>query len=291
VPNCRILVAADESPEGRHAVSIARTLAGVAGSGLTILRTVELPHAGIVPSGRIESTTDGRSPPPADRHPDLTRFVDWLGPDIGRAIGPMVEVAVAFGVPGIEIGRMAELRGVDLVIIGRRPPIALDQPHLLGDTADALIRRCDRPVLAVPESVTGLGAILAALDGSARSRPVLEGARRFAGLLGGTVSAVTVEPLIADEEVPGVEVPRRGRSIEVRQLLFDGDGRSSRRSPALSVRRGSPVEEILAEVKAAGTSVLVVGYRRGGPPRRVDPTEVARNLLYSAPCAVMTVPL
>jgi nucleotide-binding universal stress UspA family protein len=262
-------------------------LAGLAGGGLTILRTVETARSGNVPSGRIQSTIDGTSAP-ADGRSDLARLIEWLGPEAGGA-GPSVEVAVAFGVPGIEIGRMAELRGVDLVVIGRRPH-ATHHTHLLGETADALIRRCDRPVLSVPESVTVLGAILAALDGSARSRPVLEGARRLAGLAGGTVSAVTVEPVIADEEVPGVEVPRLGKSIEVRQLLHDGE-RASRRPDALSVRRGSPVQEILAEVKAAGSSVLVVGYRRGGPPRRVDPTGVARSLLYSAPCAVMTVPL
>jgi nucleotide-binding universal stress UspA family protein len=282
------LAASDDSPEGRHSVSIARTLATRSGSGLTILRTVDVPHPGSVPSGRIESTIDGASSA-GDVRVDLSRFLDWLGPELGRAADAEVEVAVAFGVPGIEIGRMAELRGVDLVIIGRRPPTA-NQSHLLGETADALIRRCDRPVLSVPASVTELSGILAALDGSARSRPVLEGARRLAGLATGTVSAVTVEPVIDDEEIPGVQAPTRGKSIEVRQLLFDGD-RSARRPPALAVRRGNPVEEILAEVNAAGSSVLVVGYRRGGPPRRVESTEVARNLLYSAPCAVMTVPL
>jgi nucleotide-binding universal stress UspA family protein len=288
VSNSRILVASDESSAGRHAVSMARVLAKGAGAELTILRAVVAPEAGNVPSGRFDSTA-GDSSPEGEIPADLARFLDWLGPENGGTAGPVVEVAVAFGVPGIEIGRMAELRGVDLIVIGRRRSNE-GEPPILGETADALIRRCDRPVLAVPERVTELRTILAALDGSARGRPVLAGARRFAAMVGGTLAAVTVEPLLADEEIPGVQAPRRARSFELGRLLREGDGPAGG-APPLRVRRGDPVQEILAEVAATRTSVLVVGYRRGGPPKQVGPTEIARGLVFAAPCAVLTVPL
>ena len=119
---------------------------------------------------------------------------------------------------------------------------------------------------------------------------MLAGARRFASMVGGTLAAVTVEPVLEDEAIPGIEVPRRGKSFELGRLLREDDGPTAG-APPVRVRRGDPVEQILAEVAATGTSVLVVGYRRGGPPKRVGPTEVARSLVFAAPCAVLTVPL
>jgi nucleotide-binding universal stress UspA family protein len=283
----RILVATDESADGRHAVSIARQLASKAGVRLTILRVVALPPTGEIPPGRIVSTDSQDTLRPTDGH-DLDRFLSWLGPDVIRTAGEPAEVAVAFGVPGIEIGRMADLRESSLIVLGRRPRTP-DRPLLLGETADALVRRSQRPVLAVPEKVGALGSVLAALDGTDRCIQVLDCARCFSVLVGGPLGAVTVEPLLADEEVPGVDVPRRGRSLKVRQLLYV-HGRTAASTP-LSVRQGNAIEEILAEVETVRPSVLTVGYRRGGPPKRFGPTEVARNLLYAAPCAVLTVPL
>jgi nucleotide-binding universal stress UspA family protein len=59
----------------------------------------------------------------------------------------------------------------------------------------------------------------------------------------------------------------------------------------LVIHRGGVVEEILGEVRRAGTEVLVVGFHRGGPAGVIEAGSVARRLAHEAPAAVLTVPL
>ncbi|MEO8449984.1 MAG: hypothetical protein ABI647_09350 [Gemmatimonadota bacterium] len=59
----------------------------------------------------------------------------------------------------------------------------------------------------------------------------------------------------------------------------------------LAVRRGNPIEQILTQVKTIRADLLVIGYRRGGPPKITGPQDIARSLLLSAPSAVLTIPL
>jgi nucleotide-binding universal stress UspA family protein len=218
----------------------------------------------------------------------LDEFRSWLGAELVGQNGSSAEVAVAFGIPGIEICRMADLRSAGLVVLGRRPR-APDHRLLLGETADAVVRRSGRPVLAIPQGITEFPRVLAALDGTERCSQVLACARQFADTVGATLSGVTVEPVLANEDRSRVDLPR-ARSLKVRQLLAEA-GQADGKMLPLRIRRGHPVDEILAAVDEAKASVLVVGYRRGGPPKEVKATETARNLLYAAPCAVLTVPL
>jgi len=37
--------------------------------------------------------------------------------------------------------------------------------------------------------------------------------------------------------------------------------------------------------------VIIIGYRRGGPPGLIEAGSVARQVAHHAPCAVLTVPL
>jgi nucleotide-binding universal stress UspA family protein len=57
------------------------------------------------------------------------------------------------------------------------------------------------------------------------------------------------------------------------------------------VRRGEPAAQILAAALEIETDVIVIGYRRGGPPAVIEAGSVARYVLHHAPCAVLTVPL
>jgi len=49
--------------------------------------------------------------------------------------------------------------------------------------------------------------------------------------------------------------------------------------------------ELLAEASDTGARLLALGYHRGGPPGIVEGGSIARGLLHSALCAVLTVPL
>lgn len=282
-----ILIAADESAGGRHAVRIARSLAAQAGGRLTVVKVQAVRgHGNGMPAGRFVSSRNAE-PPGAD----LAHFQTWLGADAGNGLIEPPEVVVAFGVPGIEITRLAAQRSADLIVLGRRPR-SREHRLLLGETADALVRRSDIPVLFVPPEIPGLSRVLVALDGGDRSERVLQGAMAFATLARArTVEGVTVEPERDDEAGSG-PAPLTGRSLRVERMLNDYAARHPEvPGVPLSVRRGNPIEELLAEVDAAGPDVLVIGYRRGGPPKVVGPKDIARNLLYASPSAVLTIPL
>jgi nucleotide-binding universal stress UspA family protein len=61
--------------------------------------------------------------------------------------------------------------------------------------------------------------------------------------------------------------------------------------PALEVRRGAIVEQILATVHVIGADVLVIGYHRGGLPGIIEAGSTGRRVVHTAPCAVLTIPL
>src|SRR5438105_1647580 len=125
-----ILAATDESPDGRHAVHMARRLAASAGASLSVLRVLPVSGEAGKAAGRFVSNRT----PERVASPDLEQFLQWLGPDaLNGSLG--VELVLAYGVPGVEISRLAEERGADLVVLGRR---ARSPTHrlLLGETAD-----------------------------------------------------------------------------------------------------------------------------------------------------------
>ncbi len=269
-----LLVATDRSPDGRHAVGIACRLSARAEARLVLLEVVGVRGTEPIPNGRVVC---GRR---SAKTPELADLERWLGTTIDDCPAETTELAVAYGIPGIEIGRIAEARHVDLVVLGRRPRSA-DRPLLLGEIADAVVRRSPRPVLLVPPAIGQLVRVLVAFDGTDRTFVLLEPALALAATLGASVSVVTVR---TDQDPPAE--PDLGRFTEaLARITAPGS------VPRTRVRTGNPITEVLAEVEETGADVLVIGYRRGGPPKVVEPADIARTLLYSAPSAVMTVPI
>jgi len=265
-----LLVAADKTPDGRHAIRAAAALAKATGASLTVVEVVRLSAEGQVPTGRLASSRD-----PGSGTPELTSFRAWVGHLESEP--SRTEIAVAYGVPGIEIGRVADERGADLVVLGRRPRSS-DHPLILGETADALARRSPRPVLFIPPSIQTVRAITVALDGTERTASLIKPTAILAGAFGASVTAITVGH---QESPPNPE--------RIRQLL----ARTPRVPDPLPlvVRTGDPIVEILGHLEETNPDLLVIGYRRGGPPKVIGPADIARNLLYSAPSAVLTVPI
>lgn len=270
-----VVVGTDRSPEGRHAAEMGSVLALRSRARLVVLEVVRLPAEGAVPAGRRASTS-GRTPKP----PELLRLERWLGRPPGEATGIAPEAIVGYGVPGIEIGRVADELEADLIVLGRRQRTP-DQPLLLGETADAVVRRSAKPVLFVPHLAPGLRRMLLAVDGSERTLSLLPVAAKFAGTFGAELIVVTVQ-------LPDGSYSGEGAARVRRALSTLGPG-----SPAdeLIVRTGNPITEILGTLQVTAADVLMIGYRRGGPPKVVGPADIARNLLYAAPSAVFTYPL
>jgi len=277
----RVLVATDESAVGRNAVAIARSISRRLRSRLSILSVCSARSRGEVPAGGLVSTAvNGFS------SPELAAFQNWLGRDADEQDAP--EVAVAFGVTGIEVTRFVRLRESSLLVLGRRPR-SPDRRLLLGETADAVVRRCETPVLFVPPDSSGFSRLLVALDGTERAIRVLATALELARDLDASLEAITVEPALADETDGSLPRARSLRLTEMLRRAASNNGSSS--GVPLIVRRGNPIDEILAYAEASRPDALIIGYRRGGPPEVMGPTDIARNLLYAAPTAVLTVPL
>src|SRR5439155_21147300 len=121
---------------------------------------------------------------------------------------------VGFGVPGVEISRLADERGADLVLLGRR---ARSPTHrlLLGETADALVRRAQVPVLSIPQEVGAFGCVLVAMDGNERGFALLPTAVELARATGACLQVVTVEPEPAHEPARAAPTPPLARSLRV----------------------------------------------------------------------------
>ncbi len=249
-----VVAAADESPAGLHAVKVARQLASSAGMRLTVIT--------VLPPGVA-------SPPAAV-----------------AALEPLV----THGIPGIEIVRMADGLKADLLVLGRAIYHVGSEPRL-GPTADLVVRRSRIPCLFVPEVQDEFGHHMVAIDGTERGYSILAAAREFYRVTGGSLHVVTVEPPSVEPEPEGAGTPH-SRTLRVASRL-DKLARSNGVPVGydFTVLRGEPVELLTAELRDPARDLLVVGSRRGGPAGLSLSTGVGRALLFSAQCAVLTVPL
>ena len=280
-----ILAATDESDAGRRAVRVAVDLASRASARLTVLRVLT-----IETSRRLVTAGTGAS---EHRHDEAAgnHLYRWLEAGVLTPSEiPLVELAVAAGIPGVEICRFGEDAGVDLLVLGRKrhsPMMRL----LLGDTADAVARRSRVPCLFVPSGLREVRQVLAAMDGTARGINVLTETCDFAKAAGTTLRTMTVEQSPGGEPLHTVaELPvARSSTLEgkVQGVLAGKDLDIT----SLAIRRGEVVERVLAEVQETDTDVLAIGYRRGGPPGVLEAGSTARRLAHVAPCAVLTIPL
>ena len=253
-----VLAASDGSDHGDHAVDVARTLATGAGADLSILgvETDGLPMLAFSRTAVRRAATAGT--------------MLW-----------------SRGVPGVEIVRQAEHSHSDLVVLGRRTR-SPDAPLPLGPTSDAVIRRRHRPTLMVPWNVSMIRRVVIALDGTRRGLGVLTSASELVFATGAEPTVVCVitdfdDGLASDSLWSD---PRTSRITEaLRRFPVLG------KAGVLRVRRGSPVQEILAVLEETSADALVLGVRRGGPAGEMGSGHVGRDLLQTAPGAILTVPI
>jgi nucleotide-binding universal stress UspA family protein len=282
-----ILVATDESDAGRQAVRVATTLAATASARTTILRVIPVEasrHLAVVGADRSAVSL-------GEDEVALGHLRRWLEADVlSPSEAQSAELAVACGVPGIEICRFAEHAGADLLVLGRKRHSQMMR-LLLGDTADAVARRSRFPCLFVPPGIREISKILVALDGSDRGMNVLNQACDFARYANATVAAVTVEPRAGDEplQLASTLPTARSSALEVRvsQVL----AREGFPGEPLAIRHGDILERVIAEAQASGADVLAIGYHLGGPPGVLEAGSTGRRLAHAAPCAVLTIPL
>jgi nucleotide-binding universal stress UspA family protein len=278
-----IVAATDESDAGRQAVRAAITLAERTGGRVTVVRAIPAPRA--VLAGR----TSGAWTAGDAANSGVEQLRQWVEADLHpRAEGTPISFAIAYGLPGVEISRFAEHERADVVVLGRKAR-SMTTRVAVGDTADAVARRCPVPCLFVPatgaESQADSKVVLAAVDGSDRGMRVLTAAENFAQQVHAPLHVVTVEPPRAHESPDLAAAVPSGHGANLRRRVRLGPGRG------LELRHGQPVEQILAAVDKHRPAVLVIGCHRGGPSGILDAGSTARRIAHTAPCAILTVPL
>lgn len=282
----RIVIATDESEQGRQAVRVGRELARRTRPRTFIMRVLPRRPQVEPVAGPDDPTFEQRDAS------ESARLRRWLGGDLAAAEREgEIELAVAAGVPSIEITRYAENHGADLLVLGRK--VRSQAARLLvGDTADAVARRSRVPCLFVPSGAGAMRSMLTALDGSERGMMVLQQACGFARATEARLGVVTVEPAAREAGGAPPEPPlalsqrlvSRAQEIVRREL---GDGARAE----VAIRRGAIVEQVLAAVEETHPDVLAIGFHRGGPPGVLEAGSTARRLAHLAPCAVLTIPL
>jgi nucleotide-binding universal stress UspA family protein len=146
------------------------------------------------------------------------------------------------------------------------------------------------PCLFVPPHSGPFRQVLVALDGTERGMVVLRGALGFALGAGASLRMMTVDAGDRPELGPTLLAARRARLESELQALLTRQPMAGA-VPAVEVRRGAIVEQILAMVQAIGADVLVIGYHRGGLPGIIEAGSTARHIVHTAPGAVLTIPL
>jgi nucleotide-binding universal stress UspA family protein len=252
----RFLAATDGSPDGDHAVLVAEALAKQAGGAFALLE-VDTPTAAWEPAQQW-----------------------WNAPSSSCGTATLIR-----GLPGIEIVRHAESWGADLVVLGRHDHTP-DRPLPLGPTSDTVIRRRNGLSLFVPRDMQTVRNAVIAIDGSLRGLRIVASALSLLNLTRARAHAICVLPGEQPSEADLSRDPRNERASILIGLLKLESGQCQ-----YLPRWGEPVARILDAVREVEADLLILGVRRGGKLGDLGSGYVGRELLKSAPCAVLTVPI
>ena len=152
----RILAPTDLSPFGEVGLRAAADLANRLGAAVTLFH--------VVPEGELEALANAHQP----RHPVdliyqdleaavLDQFLRVVAPEVRR--GLRVEPLVTVGAPAVEILRAAQLKGIDMIVMGTHGRTGLARV-VVGSVAEQVVRKAPCPVLTVrpAEVLAGAGA-------------------------------------------------------------------------------------------------------------------------------------
>ena len=273
----KLLVVADDSAAGVHAVRVALQAAAAAAAELVVLRVVDDPWPFIEP-GEVETKRALRDGAwkrvAADRVSDeLSHLVASLG-----GSGVRATPVVRFGAQDAEVARCAELEHADLIILGRRAAGAPDW-KTATHTLEGTLQRTRVPCLIVQPGQPSWRRIVVIGDTNAATGDVLERTFAFAWIFGSEVTVVEVEQAALADVNRTETVARKAFALWARLPragTFD-----------VVVREGDGVSATLEAARELDASVLVAGYRRSDG---IDPLGVLGGILDRASCTILAVP-
>jgi nucleotide-binding universal stress UspA family protein len=267
----RVLYATDCSPSAEHAFGHAVRLATALDASLHIVHVV-LPDLEDLRE-RVDPATVAPATP--------------AGIDAPRFIRSGESAAQ-------EIIAHCDEHDIDLVVMGTRGRTGIGR-LLLGSVAEQVVREAPCPVLTVPSKSPddSLSRVLAAVDLSEHSRPILEHALAMAALHGARLDVIHVvqeitvptayTPELAPMMTPDLEERAREGLVE---LVAQVDLGLMERS---HVTIGYPATEILRYAEENGVNLIVMATHGLTGIQHFLIGSVTEKVVRRAPCPVLTV--
>jgi nucleotide-binding universal stress UspA family protein len=287
----RVLLATDGSKDAQAAMAFLRVLPLPPSSTVRLQMVVTLPSFALdtLPTAEFQ-----RSALEASR-----AVLDEARTALAK-LGARVETDIAVGDPKVEIVRIAEEWGADLLVLGARGLGGIAR-FLLGSVSLAVARHVHCPVLVVKGQPRKLGSVLVAMDGSEDSFRAARFLQSFALPRGTKVRLLSVvEPVRYPASAPAalrgqlakmikeLEAERRGQLEKVLERaaaqLDDKITRVTR-----STASGDPAGAIAASAASFNADLIVVGARGHGGMARVLLGSVSEKVLRHARCPVLIV--
>lgn len=246
-PPRRILVAADLSGPSRSALDAAKALARRWGAALEIVYVQQPP---MLPTW---STPDGMpvSPPLASQE-SRREVAEKLRKAAEGFPAERLKLRTILGWPPAVLLELARPERADLMVMGTHGYAGLDR-LLTGSVSEAVVRRAQIPVLAVPErkGVVDVSRVLAPWNGRPYATRALRWARELARSLGATLDVLHVKE-------PGAAIDKNGAALERRLASILGAGPDW----MLHTRKGDARARVVAEANSGRYDLVVLSAHR-----------------------------
>ena len=212
-----------------------------------------------------------------------------------KSMGAAALCRVVVGEPAETIVTQARDIGAAIIVTGPHRPSLLRNLFSMS-TVEKLADESRRPLLvAAEEGAKRFKRILVALDFSDQSRRALETAVRL--FPKADISLVHAFDVPFSAFLPGPEMHEYVREQHLDRLdeIIGRQGRDFLRSlngdlrERCALRRGETVPVIVAEVRATGADLLVIGTKGQSGILRGPVGHIAQALLLSPPCHVLAV--
>lgn len=214
--------------------------------------------------------------------------------DIMQMLEPLLNWSheVIVGSPARDLAQIAQERGAELVVVGRRRHGSVDR-LLGGETTLQVMRMSSIPVLAVESDLERPHAVIAAIDFSESSLAAANCAMKMVAEPG-TLFLVLVEPPL--EMLPkGFTYPDDNEGdTDSRQRLIRFASSIDRRADVLVepvVINGRPVHALVEFAESVGAELIVAGSHGHSRLDRLLLGSVSSGLTRNSSTAVLVVPL
>jgi nucleotide-binding universal stress UspA family protein len=278
----RIIAGYDGRPSSEDALALARAIAGATGAELTAAAIM-----------LYDPFWGGPDPNLRDLEGDLREQLAGAAEEAGAELVIRHSSSTAHGLQDV-----AEELGADLLVVGS-PRTGRVGQVLAGNVALSLLHGSPCAVALAPRGYAEAGGgaaseVTVGFDGSPESHAAIGDAIEFAHCSGAALTIVAVAEPPPVGYGKGANQGRKELTHEIEEIMHARLDEVVGELPGdMSVKRvlvSGDAAEVLAETAVADGGVLFVGSRGYGPLRSVLLGSVSRELVRSAPCALIVHP-